>query len=575
MRSGENILTDALNELAALGTARDGEQLAALLDRLDAARLRVLVAGEAKRGKSTLINALLGRDVLPSGVTPLTAVATTVRYGNDPRAEAVFLDGHEEKYPLTALADLVTERGNSRNRRRIAGVTVYLDEPLLAAGAELVDTPGTGSVFEWDTAAAHEALQSMDAAVFVLTADPPVSASERDLLARVAGLSVMTFAVLNKVDHLDEPGVAEALEFTRAVLSESGYAGKVYPMSARAALGGYDAGFAAFEADFVAYLLARRKTDLRASAVAQARRIASSLLDEVALTRRAAEMQVGDAAQRVEQFSARLSEVTVRSRDAVAVAESESARLLFALNDAADEDAPRLGHQITRQLGTLLDGDLRTAAPAEIERRGRAQLAALAEAAAEAWRQQRQEAIEQGLAQVDARLAAGLEAELNVLRDSAVELLGLDLAIPEPSRRLAENRRFFYTTAEDVGQTELLAGAVRRWLPGEMGRRAAREHLRREVPGLIESQVGRVRGDLQYRLAEATRALVLQVEQRYADGTSRIRSALQAAAELREASAAGASRTESELARREAALRHALGLLDRAEAPGGAGVTSA
>ena len=446
-------------------------------------------------------------------------------------------------------------------------MTVYLDEPLLAAGVELVDTPGTGSVFEWDTETAHEALQSMDAAVFVLTADPPVSASERDLLARVAGLSVMTFAVLNKVDHLDEPDVAEALDFTRGVLSESGHAGQVYPMSARAALGGYDAGFAAFEADFVAYLLARRKADLRASAVAQARRIASSLLDEVALTRRAAEMRAGDAAQRVEQFGARLSEVAARSRDAVAVAEAESARLLFALNDAADGDAPRLGREITGQLGTLLDGELRTAAPAEIERRGRARLAALAEAAAEGWRQQRQEAIEQGLARVDARLAAGLEAELNVLRDSAVELLGLDLAIPEPGRRLAEDRRFFYTTAEDVGQTELLAGAVRRWLPGELGRRAAREHLRREALGLIESQVGRARGDLQYRLAEATRALVREVEQRYVEGTSRIRSALQAAAELREASAAGASRTESELARREAAVSHAVGLLDRAEAP--------
>jgi hypothetical protein len=153
-------------------------------------------------------------------------------------------------------------------------------------------------------------------------------------------------------------------------------------------------------------------------------------------------------------------------------------------------------------------------------------------------------------------------------------LLGLDLAIPEPGRRLAEDRRFFYTTAEDVGQTELLAGTIRRWLPGELGRRAAREHLRREALGLIESQVGRARGDLQYRLAEATRALVLQVEQRYADGTSRIRSALQAAAELREASAAGASRKGSELARREAALRHAVGLLDRAEAPGGAGAQS-
>ena len=567
MPNGENILADALNELAALGTARDREQLAALLERLDAARLRVLVVGEAKRGKSTLINALLGREILPAGVTPLTAVVTTVRYGNDPRAEVLFLDGHEEKHPLTALAAFVTEPRNPRNRRGVAGVTVYLDEPLLAAGVELVDTPGTGSVFEWDTETAHEALQSMDAAVFVLTADPPVSASERDLLARVAGLSVMTFAVLNKVDHLDEPDVAEALDFTRGVLSESGHAGQVYPMSARAALGGYDAGFAAFEADFVAYLLARRKADLRASAVAQARRIASSLLDEVALTRRAADMRAGDAAQRVEQFGARLSEVAARSRDAVAVAEAESARLLFALNDAADGDAPRLGREITGQLGTLLDGELRTAAPAEIERRGRARLAALAEAAAEGWRQQRQEAIEQGLARVDARLAAGLEAELNVLRDSAVELLGLDLAIPEPGRRLAEDRRFFYTTAEDVGQTELLAGAVRRWLPGELGRRAAREHLRREALGLIESQVGRARGDLQYRLAEATRALVREVEQRYVEGTSRIRSALQAAAELREASAAGASRTESELARREAAVSHAVGLLDRAEAP--------
>ena len=80
-------LASALDELAALGTDQDREQLAALRDRLSAARLRVLIAGEAKRGKSTLINALLGRAVLPAGVTPLTAIATTVRYGGDPRAQ--------------------------------------------------------------------------------------------------------------------------------------------------------------------------------------------------------------------------------------------------------------------------------------------------------------------------------------------------------------------------------------------------------------------------------------------------------------------------------------------------------
>ena len=141
--------------------------------------------------------------MLPAGVTPLTAVATTVRYGNDPHAEVRFADGHEEKQPMSALPELVTERGNPGNRRRIAAVTVYLDAPLLAGGVELVDTPGTGSVFAWDTAAAHQALESMDAAVFVLTADPPVSAAERDLYAKVSGMSVATFAVLNKADHLD------------------------------------------------------------------------------------------------------------------------------------------------------------------------------------------------------------------------------------------------------------------------------------------------------------------------------------------------------------------------------------
>jgi GTPase Era involved in 16S rRNA processing len=348
MPDGEDALASALNELAALAAERDREQLAAVLDRLDAARLRVPVAGEAKRGKSTLINALLGREVLPSGVTPLTAVTTTVRYGDDERAEVRFLDGHDEKHPLDALADLVTERGNPGNRRAIADVTVYLAAPVLAGGVELVDTPGTGSVFEWDTETAHGALRSMDAAVFVLTADPPVSAIERELLCQVAGLSVTTFAVLNKADHLDEAGLAEAAEFTRGVLSEAGHSGTVYPMSARAALRGGVDGFTTFQAAFTAYLSARRQADLHASAVAQARRIASSLLDEVRLTRRAAEMRADDAAQRVEQFSMRLSEVTVHSRDALIVVDGESGRLLFALNDAADEAGPRLGREITR-----------------------------------------------------------------------------------------------------------------------------------------------------------------------------------------------------------------------------------
>ena len=83
----------ALTGLSGLASGGDRATLAALRGRLAGQRLRVLVAGEAKRGKSTLVNALLGRALLPMGVTPLTALATTVRYGLDEQVGAVFRDG--------------------------------------------------------------------------------------------------------------------------------------------------------------------------------------------------------------------------------------------------------------------------------------------------------------------------------------------------------------------------------------------------------------------------------------------------------------------------------------------------
>lgn len=589
-------LLAALAELSALGGGDDRVTLDNLRGRLAERRLRVLVAGEAKRGKSTLVNALLGSPVLPMGVTPLTALATTVRYGQDEGVTVVFGDGHAESFPLTALDDLVTERGNPGNRRGLASVSVVVDAPLLARGAELVDTPGTGSVYAHNTAEAEAALETMDAAVFVLTADPPVSASERDLMARVAGLSVTMFVVLNKADYLAGYGTCpgnlavpggggtgaaatdradaigseftEALEFTVRVAAEAARRPvRVYPVCARAALsGGDDPGFAAFAADFTGYLDRGRAADLRLSVSAHARRMAESLRDEAALARHAAQMRIGTAADRVEAFAARLAAVGARCQDAADLARAESARLLTDLNAAADRAARDAAASVGRQMEALLMGDLAAAAAADIQRTGRARLAELAVQAAETWRQQQAGHLEKALARLDARLTEDLQSELDAVRDAAAELLGLRLTVPGPGQRLAPDLRFFYLAAEQAGQTELLAGAIRRRLPGGAGRRRARAYLHREGASLIPQQIGRARADLQYRLAEATRQLVRAIGARYAQSTFRLESALRTAAIAREATTEDAARLDHELAARQQALSHVLALLDEATA---------
>ncbi len=551
----------ALESLAALADDADREALAALADRLDSARLRVLVAGEAKRGKSTLVNALLGREILPVGVTPLTAVATTVVQADGEDIEVTFGDGRTERQPLSALADYGTERGNPGNCRNVSGITVRADAQILARGAEIVDTPGTGSVHADNTAAADAALPSMDAAIFVLTADPPVSASERDLLGRVAGLSVALFVVLNKADYLDEQSLSEAREFTARVVSDvTGRAERVYPLSARTALTpAGDAGFTAFAQDFTGYLDAGRIAGLERSVARHARRIGRQLLDEVALAQRAARLPGEDAGAQVAAFRARLAAMSSGRVDAEDRATAQSRRLLEALNAAAADARPRLSAETAERMAAVLDRDLAAVPVSEIERSGRAQLTGMVAAAAEDWRQEQTGRLQDGLRTLGQRLLSDLEAELAAVRTAAADLLGLELTLPASDERLPDSRSFFYTLDEHVDQAELVAGAIRRRVPGDYGRRLARRAVLDQVDQLVSSQIGRARGDLQYRLAEAARQVIADVRRRYAISAQRLTAALDHASLIRAQAGQERDRQLAELDERDRSIRAALG----------------
>jgi GTP-binding protein EngB required for normal cell division len=557
-------LQQALGKLAELAPDGDAGQLAALAARLGAGRLRVLVAGEAKRGKSTVVNALIGRDVLPSGVTPLTAVATTLLYGTDEHVAVTFTAGAAQRRPLSDLPDLVTEPGNPGNRLGIADVTVHLDAPLLAEGVELVDTPGTGSVYEHNTQEAERALGTLDAAVLVLTADPPPSAAERDLLRRIAEHSVATFVLLNKVDRLDPAEREELLAFTGGVVREAAGADiPVYAVSARAALAGRpDGGFTGFSSSFREYLQGRRAEDLGQSVAGHLRRITLRLLDEVRLARRASELRAGQAADRVEIFRGRLAAVSGRRREAADLAWAQEKRLLSGLNEAAARDAHLLVAEVSRGLEAFLSGPLADAAAGEIDQRGQDWLAARAREDADAWREEQRKMLEAGLAELDTRLTRALHDELAGLRDAARELLDLDLTMPDATERLATGRGFFYSGMKASGQTDLLAGAIRRHLPGEAGRRRTRTHLRDRARDVVPMLIGRARGDLQSRLEESVRHLIRSSDERYASSAGRLVAVIDSATADTDRTEAQERERQSVLAGREEALRDVLLLLD-------------
>src|SRR6266542_1395671 len=184
-----------------LGLADVAGQVGEAARRLAGLELEVAVVGEFKRGKSTLLNALIGVEVLPAGVLPLTAVPTVLERG-EPGCRVTFTDGHTEEHDLGAVAEFVTEEHNPGNRLGVQRVVVRLHAPLLDEGVRLVDTPGVGSVLEHNTRATDAYLPSLDAAILVTSADPPISRGERAFLGRVAEQAVRLFVVLNKADYL-------------------------------------------------------------------------------------------------------------------------------------------------------------------------------------------------------------------------------------------------------------------------------------------------------------------------------------------------------------------------------------
>jgi GTP-binding protein EngB required for normal cell division len=194
----------------------------------------VAVLGRFKAGKSSFLNCLADRDVLPVGAVPVTSVITVLGFGEREQARVRFEDGGERIVPVTELPNFVTEEENPENRKGVARVTVDLPSLRMYPNTRFLDTPGLGSTFRHNTQVTMEWLPRAAAALVAISADQPVSEQDIDFLEDLARHTPRIVILLTKVDLLSESDLAAVTRHVRATLGkELGTAFPLFPFSCR------------------------------------------------------------------------------------------------------------------------------------------------------------------------------------------------------------------------------------------------------------------------------------------------------------------------------------------------------
>lgn len=185
-----------------------------VLKRLAEDSFSVAIIGEFNRGKSTLINALLGKAVLPMDVLPTTATLNKITYSITPFVKIEYKDGRIENVDVEKLNEYVTKltKEGEKKAKEIKEATVYYPINYCKNGVTIIDTPGLN-----DDAAMSEVTMSVlpqiDAALMVIMAQSPFSDSERDFLESkviTSDLGRVLFVVTG-IDLLDEEDVERVL----------------------------------------------------------------------------------------------------------------------------------------------------------------------------------------------------------------------------------------------------------------------------------------------------------------------------------------------------------------------------
>ncbi len=546
-------LADLLASISA-GVPQPSASQARLIERLDVLRVRLLserlqlaVLGQFKRGKSTLLNALLGSPALPTGILPLTAIPTVLRQGKHPTAHLRFTDGRTEDVPVSdaaairaLLEGLVTETANPKNMLGLSRVEIGLPSPLLARGVVLIDTPGVGSTFRHNTQTAEMILPECDAALFVVSPDPPITEVEIGYLGQILPAIGRLIVILNKTDTIEPEDREVATAFLAKVLGEQAGVGpstSIFCLSARDALRASQTGDPELLASsglprleaYLTELLTREKQAILTLAVAQkAAALVGELRLECNIVLQALGMPRDALVQRIATFDEAAADIEGELQVARDLLAGERNRMIDELLAAAERLRGVARATIEAEVDrVMLGGGTDDAAGAAMA----SALSAFFEAQVGPFAASTRESVGERLASHQRR-ANDL---IGLVRKTAAELMAIPYEAPESAEAFEIRSEPYWVTS---GRTETLnplpPDLLDRFMPGAVRKARSRKRLLAELDAAVGRNVENLRWATRQNLEDAFRRFGAALDEQLRASLAATRDAMAAALQRRE-----------------------------------------
>lgn len=472
-----------------------------LRERLRGRELIISVIGQFKRGKSSLINALLHDDLLPVAIVPLTTAVTEIRKNRTFRAVVHFEGGREQEIGRGALSDYISEQKNPNNRKKVVAVKLWTARSPFEAGITLVDTPGVGSVHQHNTATSYAHIERSDAVLFLLSVDSPVSEMERDFLLKAREHAAKFYFAVNKTDTIGENNLKEYLSYCEVVLTEAfGPGVKLYPLSARTGQG-------------VSHLLEELSGDLSVSrdklleksvsiklgaVVAQAQAKLALYLKAAAIPARELEMKLARIREKQSELAAFSEEVQMLTgRQTERLVELAGERLEMIIADTRPRLESEAGH-LYRKLKVLPSR--------RFERRLQVGFKGILDDHILALNREGLAILEEGYAAITQALNGKAAETARFVSDLLREQFGLDYPIEVRDFTVSERSDFFVRSGRQGGLL-LNPDVFDHLLPRAMANRRIYSRAMKQLSGDLDRNKNNLIYNYRYKMQESLRML--------------------------------------------------------------------